>query len=167
MVRSIETSGPVIIGFDHTPASERAVHEAAVLLAPRPALVVVVWRAGLAFEAASTPALEAPPVADDVPRAMAVDRSLHDAAQQLAQRGAAVAVAAGMPATGVAVPDDGTVAETLIRIAEEQAAAAIAVGAHTRRGLRKMMLGSTAKDLLERAPCPVIVVTAVDPDHTT
>jgi hypothetical protein len=45
----------VIIGFDGTPISEHAVHEAAALLAPRKALVVVVWEAGRAFELADIP----------------------------------------------------------------------------------------------------------------
>lgn len=44
------SSGPVIIGFDGTPASERVMHEAAALFAPRRALVVVVWEAGRAFD---------------------------------------------------------------------------------------------------------------------
>jgi nucleotide-binding universal stress UspA family protein len=154
----IETQRPVVIGFDHTPASQRVVREAAVLLGPRPAVVVVVWEAGLAFEAATTPAVEAPPVAAGVSQAFAADQTLYDAAQRLAERGAALAEAAGMPATGVAIADGATVADALIRVADENAAAAIAVGAHGRRGLMTKILGSTAKDLLQRAPCPVIVV---------
>ena len=55
-------SGPVIIGFDGTPSAERALRESASLLAPRPAVVVVVWGAGRAFETLTLPtrALETP-----------------------------------------------------------------------------------------------------------
>src|SRR5258706_3018723 len=55
-VRGAMHSGPVIIGFDGQPASELALREAAVPFAPRPAVVVIVWEAGPAFEAATIPA---------------------------------------------------------------------------------------------------------------
>lgn len=152
------TSRPVIIGFDGTPASERTVREAAALLAPRPAVVVVVWEAGLAFEAATTPAFEAPPVAPDLQPAFDADQELYDAARRVAERGAALAEEAGLSATSFAIADDATVADTLIRIAREHNARAIAVGTHSRRGISNLLLGSTSRDLLQRAPCPVVVV---------
>jgi hypothetical protein len=46
-------AGPVIIGFDGTPASVGAVRESAALTGPRAALVVVVWEAGRNFELAA------------------------------------------------------------------------------------------------------------------
>jgi nucleotide-binding universal stress UspA family protein len=46
----------------------------------------------------------------------------------------------------------------LIRIAREQNAQAIAVGAHSHRGISDLLLGSTSRDLLRRATCPVVVV---------
>ena len=152
------TSRPVIIGFDGTPASERTVREAADLIAPLPALVVVVWEAGRAFEVATTPAFEAPSVVPDIEPAFDADQELYEAAQRVAARGAALAEEAGLVATSLAVPDDGTVAETLIRIAQEQNAHAIAVGAHSRRGISDLLLGSTSRDLVQHAPCPVVVV---------
>jgi hypothetical protein len=71
------SSGPVIIGFDGTPVAERAVHEAAGLLAPRRALVVVVWEAGRAFDLAAIPAsvLDSPVAPLDLRTAYEVDRS--------------------------------------------------------------------------------------------
>jgi nucleotide-binding universal stress UspA family protein len=135
------------------------VKEAAALLAPRPAVVVVVWEPGLAFEAASTPALEAWEVATDISQALPADQATHDAAHRLAAKGSALAEAAGMPAAAVAIAEDKGVAETLIRIAQERAAAAIVVGSHIRHGLHRLAGGSTARDLIERAPCPVVVVS--------
>jgi len=158
IVRTIVTSRPVIIGFDGTPASERTVREVAALLAPRPAMVVVVWEAGLAFEAATTPAIEAPPVARDIQPAFDADQELYDAASRVAERGAALAVEAGLAATSLAIADDATVADTLIRIARENHARAIAVGTHSHRGISNLLLGSTSRDLLQHAPCPVVVV---------
>jgi hypothetical protein len=49
-------SGPCIIGFDGSPASERALREGAALLAPGAALVVVVWEVGLALRCPVVPA---------------------------------------------------------------------------------------------------------------
>jgi nucleotide-binding universal stress UspA family protein len=56
-------SGPLVVGFDGSPAAEHALREGGRLLAPRPALVVVVWEAGLPFMAMSLPtsALDIPP----------------------------------------------------------------------------------------------------------
>ena len=45
-VPGVTHSGPVIIGYDGTPASEGALREAPARFAPRPALVVVVWEGG-------------------------------------------------------------------------------------------------------------------------
>jgi len=161
-VRAIVTARPVIIGFDGTPASERAVREAAALLAPRPAVVVVVWEAGRAYEAATTPALEAPSVALDIKTAFDADQGLFDEAQRVAQRGAALAQEAGLVATGLAVADVASVADTLIRLAREHRAQAIAIGAHGHRGITKLVLGSTSRDVLQHAPCPVVVVRHED-----
>jgi nucleotide-binding universal stress UspA family protein len=151
---------PIIIGFDGTPAAERAVSESAALLAPCPALVVVVWEAGRAFDLGDRPTglLETPPVTFDIGTAMEVDQAMYQAAQQLAQRGAALACNAGFEAEGLAVADDVTVADALLRIAEESDAPAIVVGAHNHGELRELLLGSTSHTVVRRAPCPVVIV---------
>jgi len=149
---------PVIIGFDGSPASERAVREVGALLAPHPAVVAVVWEAGRAYEAATTPALEAPSVAIELQSSFDADEGLYEAAQRMAERGAGLAEQAGLSATGLAVADEKAVADTLIRLADEHDAQAIVVGAHGHRGLTKRLLGSTSRDVVARASCPVIVV---------
>ncbi len=155
-------SGPVIIGFDGTPASERAVREAAALFAPRPALVVVVWEAGRAFEAAALPetALEGPAATLDVRIALEGETAAYEAAQRMAEQGAALARHAGLEADGLAVADEATVAETLVRLARERDAQSVVIGAHGHHELRKLVLGSTLSGVLRRAPCPVLVCGA-------
>src|SRR4051812_786270 len=155
------SSGPVVIGFDGTPAAERALRDAAGLLAPRPALVVVVWEPGRAFELLTLPgrALELPPVTVDVRAALAAERHAQEAAQRLAEQGAIVATDLGFQAEGLVVADDMSVADTLIRVAAEQDAQALVVGAHRHRGFAAL-LGSTAKALTESVSCPVVVVRA-------
>jgi hypothetical protein len=48
-------SGPIVIGYDGSPAAEHAVAEAGDLLNGRLALVVVVWNQGLGFELLELP----------------------------------------------------------------------------------------------------------------
>jgi nucleotide-binding universal stress UspA family protein len=152
-------TGPVIIGFDGSPTAERAVHESGALLAPRPALVVVVWEAGKAFELATLPigALETPATLD-VRTAIEVDRARYESAQRTAERGAALAREAGFDAEGLAVADDITVADTLLRLAQDNDAAALVVGAHRHGALAEILLGSTSREVVRRALVPVVVV---------
>jgi nucleotide-binding universal stress UspA family protein len=152
------TTRPIIIGFDGSATSQRAVREAAALFAPRRALVVVVWEAGRAFEAATTPALEAPPVTLEIPAALAADQEAAEAAERTAQHGVAVAKDLGLDASGVAMADEGTVADTLIRLADKHDAQAIVLGTHGRRGVVQRLLGSTSNDVLRRATRPVVLV---------
>jgi nucleotide-binding universal stress UspA family protein len=154
------SSQPVIIGFDGTPASERALREAAALLAPRPAIVVVVWEAGRAFELATLPirGFEPPPTVVDIRVGFELDQAMYEAAQRTAQHGEALARDAGLDARSMVVADEVTVADTLIRLAREFDSPAIVVGAHGHRALAELLLGSTSQDVIRRAHCPVMVV---------
>jgi nucleotide-binding universal stress UspA family protein len=155
-------SGPVIVGFDGMPASEQAVHQAAALFAPRSALVVVVWEAGRAFEAATLPvkALELPRSTLDMRSAFESERAAYEAAERLADQGAALARQAGLEAEGLAVADDVSVADTLVRVARELDGQALVIGARGHRDVRRLVLGSTLTGLLREAPCPVVVCGA-------
>src|SRR4051812_20558432 len=111
-------SGPVIIGFDGSPTAERALREAAALLAPRLALVVVVWEAGRTFELMELPVrtLELPPTSLDIRTAFELDRQMYEQAERLAEQGASLARDLGLDAEGLAVADDLTVGDTLVRL---------------------------------------------------
>lgn len=155
-------SGPVIIGFDGAPASERALREAAALFAPRRAMVVVVWEAGRAFEAATLPvkALELPSARVDVRAAFEAEKTAYETAQRVADQGAALARQAGLEADGLAVADEVTVAETLVRVARELDGQAVVIGGRGHPKLGRLVLGSTLSGLLRQAPCPVLVCGA-------
>ena len=157
-------SGPVVIGYDGSSAAQRALVQAAALLGPRPALVVVVWEAGRAFESASWNAitLEVPAPTVDIRTAIEVDKAVSDGAEQTARRGVELARAHGLDAEAMVVADETTIAETLLRVARERDAAAVVVGAHRHGAIGEVLLGSTSRDVVRHAPCPVVVVRADD-----
>jgi len=154
-------SGSSVIGFDGTAAAERAVREAGGLLAPRRALVVVAIEEGATFGAVLAPVLVAGLPATELEIRNAV-RAVIEQATNLAQKGAALAREVGLEAESLVVSDDVSVASTLLRVADEQDASVVVVGAHRRGGLSRLFLGSTAKDVLKRARRPVLVVRDTD-----
>lgn len=153
-------SGPVLIAFDGSVAALRALRAAAELMAPRPGLVAVVWEAGAAYDLAAIPSagLDLPPAQLDFRRAAELDQALYADALELARHGAAIAASLGMPADALAVADELTVSDTLVRLARDVDAAAVAVGRRGHGMLHDVLEGSTTKGLLRHAPCPVFVV---------
>jgi nucleotide-binding universal stress UspA family protein len=153
--------GPVVIGTDGSPAAEHAIREAGALLAGRPAVVVVVFQEGLAFEAAEMPTVTGlPPVLLDVRSVAETEKALYERAQRLAQRGAQLAREAGFDAEGLVVDDElgVSVASTLTDLARERDAQCIVVGAHSKGRLEDVILGSVPRDVIRHAETPVVVV---------
>jgi nucleotide-binding universal stress UspA family protein len=148
--------GPLVIGYDGSDEFEMVLDKAAPLLAPKPALVVVVWEPGVPYELFAIPHDVTPaPLHVDV--AVQLDRAVYEGAQRLAQQGADLAKKVGFEATGLAVVDEQTVADTLVHIANERDAQGILVGARG-RGISELLLGSTSQGVMRRANCPVVVV---------
>jgi nucleotide-binding universal stress UspA family protein len=155
-------SGPIVIGYDGSPAADHAVREAGALLAGRQALVVVVWKQGLGFELLELPTatLGLPPARLDIRTALEIDRAMAEGAQRMAQHGAGLAGEAGFEAEGLAVADDidVPVSETLVSVARERDAQAMVVGAHAHGPLGDVVLGRITRDVIRQAPCPVVAV---------
>ena len=153
-------SGPVLIAYDGTRASEAALREAAALLADpsRRALAVAVVKPGLAFELIESPTLRLglPPATVDMRTALEVEQRLTENAEAAVQRAAALVHDFGLEAEGLVVAEDPeiTVSETLCRLARERDAQVLVVGEHGHGPL----LGSTARAVIKEAPCPVLVV---------
>jgi nucleotide-binding universal stress UspA family protein len=160
--------GPILVAFDGSPASEHAIREAGALLGPRPAVVVVVWQQGIAWDLLDLPTATVglPPAPLDISVALQTDQELYEGAQRLARKGAGLARAAGFDAQGLAVADDPDipVPETLLRVARERDAAAIVAGSHGHSVVSEALLGSTTRGLLRRAEVPVIIVRRVGRD---
>jgi len=157
----------IVIAYDGSPAAEHAVCEAGELLAGRPALVVVVWKRGLGFELLELPTatLGFPPAKLDIRTAIEIDEEMQERAKLLAHKGAVLARDAGFEAEGLAIADDVEVevAETITDVARKRDAQAIVIAAHAHGSAAEVVLGSTTRLVVRRAPCPVLVVR--EPEH--
>lgn len=156
-------SGPVVIAFDGSPESEHAIRETGPLLEGRPALVVVVWKAGVGFELVELPtsSVGLPPSTIDIRTALEMEQSMAERAERIAQKGAGLARDAGFAdPEGLAVADemDVPVHETIADVARERDAQAVVVGAHGHSAVGEVLLGSISRGVIKRAPCPVVVV---------
>jgi nucleotide-binding universal stress UspA family protein len=155
---------PVVVAYDGSDESERALHAAVELFPGRRLLVVSVWEPG--FNAYLTvpdstgltpdPSYRVP----DPAEIAAIDTAHHDHAGTMAETGAATARRLGADAQALPVEDAKGVAETVVEVALEHDAAAIAMGARGQGALRSLVFGSTSKRLLHEARCPVLVVRA-------
>ena len=158
-------SAPILIAYDGSPSADHAIHEAGRLLAGRQALVVAVDQQGIGFELAELPAtsIGAPPAPIDIRAALDVDQELAERSQMMAQHGAVLAREAGLEAEALAVADDEDmpVSETIVNVAREQSADAIVMGAHGHSRLSEAVLGSTSRNVIRGAPCPVVIARPV------
>ena len=155
------SSAPTLIGYDGSPAADHAIRAAGRLLAGGPALVVVVWKAGLGLELVElTPStVGLPPAELDVRTAEEIDLDMYRRARQLATQGAQVASEAGFEAQAVAVADDVDVpvAETIVDLARNRRAEPIVIGTHGHSHAGNAVLGRISRDVIRHAPCPVLV----------
>ena len=148
--------GPIVIGYDGSPASRRAIDECGALFTRHEALVVVVWEAGLGFSIVeNVPEIAAVPL--DIRAALDTEKALYEGAQQLAHQGAQLAEKAGLEAEGLVVADDITIAETILRVANERDAQAIALGTDG-IGLTDVLIGGTTRAVIQHSTRPVVVV---------
>ena len=155
-------AGPVLIAFDGTPAAEHAIREGGPLLAGRNAVVLVVWKQGLAFDLVVLPAsaIGLPPAQLDIAAALESEREIYRAAESQAQRGAALAREAGLEAEPHVIADDPEtpIHETMLRVARERDAAAIVIGSHGHGPIGATVLGGITRGVLRQAQVPVVVV---------
>lgn len=156
----------VLIAYDGSGAARQAVVDAAKVLRSCRVLVVTVWEEGLAYAGPPMPPdtmVVSPTIEPGV--ALELDREVHQQAEQVAQEGAALARSLGLDAQPLAMPDEGSVARTILKLADERQAAAIVVGSRGLSGIRARLEGSTSKGLLKHARCPVIVVHEPGKEH--
>ena len=151
-------TGPILVAYDTTPASERALREASSLLSGRRALVLVIWKPDLPFELIALPAsaIGLPPAQLDVRAVREAGESIYDRARRAAEQAASLARDLGLDAAPLVVADDPEVPvqDTIVSVARERDADAVVVGAHAHGPI----LGSVSRGVIRAAPCAVVVV---------
>lgn len=149
----------IVVGFDGSEGAERAIAASSTLLTGAEALVVCVYRPVAAAGAAllGTPA----EMVRGGVRALNAERRAE--AEQIAERGAALAAAGGCASQALALAATGAVWAAIDHLAEQHQAAAIAVGARGQSGLSRVVLGSVSSGLVHHATRPVVVVPDTDP----
>ena len=150
-------AAPVLIAYDGSEVSRAAVRHAAELFAGRPAVLVTVWEPGLAAVMGQPDAFGMGTLPQDPAMVEEVDRLQREHASTVAGDGAEFARSVGLAAEAQAVPDEVDVADTLIGIARERGAAVVVVGSHG-IGLRRRLLGSVSRKLIEHCDRPVLVI---------
>ncbi len=153
---------PELKTVDGTPAAEHAIREGGPLLASRDAVVLVVWKQGLAFELVALPAssIGLPPAQIDVATVLESEREMYRAAESQARRGAALARRRGStpsPASSPTTPET-PIHETILRVAGERDAAAILIGSHGHGPIGARLLGGITRGVPRQAEVPVVVV---------
>ncbi len=148
-------SRPILLAYDGSPASKRAIDEAAILWPGARALVVSVWLSAGQVASAGLAALSSAVVADAVGK---LDDATERAAGALAEEGFRRAADAGLQATPLVVEAAGNVWSTLVETAQAQDVAAVVVGSRGRTEMQAFLLGSVTHGLVHHCPRPVVVV---------
>lgn len=86
--------------------------------------------------------------------------ALRAGGKRILARAAASAKKAGLPARTILREGLGPAAYPIVREAKKIGADLIVLGTHGRRGVRRMVLGSDAEQVVRSAPVPVLLVRA-------
>src|SRR4030088_3335802 len=149
-------SAPALLGYDGSDDAGRAIERAAELLGGGAAVVLTVWEPTAAFAGYAPLA----GVSEGVGRAAGFEGEMDDIGAQVAQRtaeqGADAAREHGFDAT--ARTAQGRVWRTMVDVAGEIDARAIAVGTRGHAGLQSLMIGSVANGVVHHSDRPVLVI---------
>lgn len=132
----------IVVGFDGSPAAERAIDRVAELAGDHARVVLVT----------ATAQIESTGVVDEP----ILDSPSSEDRDALLGRGAAALRERGIEPELVAA--DGEPAEALVQAARDIDAQMIVVGGTGSGYVTRALLGSTAESLVRRAPCDVLVV---------
>lgn len=148
------TLGPVVLADDGSPSAvvAAAVLEAFPLPAQTPITVLSITDTGFPFTAAAAPGLYDQAITSYV-------RSLEEARGQtkaVAEGAAAKLEEAGYRTT--AVVKDGDPAHEIVEYAKSHDTGLLVLGTRGHTGLKRLLLGSVARNVLLHAPCSVLIV---------
>ena len=141
----------ILVAVDGSAASHKGLREA-LRLAGREGARLFVLNVVNDFPAMA--GLEGPAAVDLVPL-------LREGGKRVLARAAAIAKKAGArPTLLMREIVGGLAADAIVREARKQRADLIVLGTHGRRGLRRLVLGSDAEQVVRTSPVPVLLVRA-------
>ncbi|TDE07452.1 universal stress protein [Jiangella asiatica] len=133
----------ILVGFTTTPEGQAALRHAVTEARQHGGTLLVAHHEQVA-----------PPVGDVPARVRSVEQHLGGLREELRASGVEVCVRTQL---GV-----GSVAAELVRTAEDENVDLIVIGLRRRSPVGKLVLGSTAQEVLLTAPCPVLAVKRDD-----
>ena len=141
----------ILVAVDGSTASARGLREA-VRLAKSESAELCIFNVVNEYYAFATPEAAVP--VDIVPQLRAGGKSVLAKAQAAAEKQGVKAKTVMRETIG------GSAAEAIVREARKQRADLIVLGTHGRRGVRRMVLGSDAEQVVRTAAVPVLLVRA-------
>jgi nucleotide-binding universal stress UspA family protein len=146
----------ILVAVDGSSASNKGLREALRLAKADRASVCIVHVVDEFPAYAAMDGLGAPVAVDLVP-------SLREGGKRILAKAKALAGKAGVAAkTVLRERVGGPAADSIVREARKQRADVIVLGTHGRRGVRRMVLGSDAEQVVRTAGVPVLLVRAAE-----
>lgn len=154
LVARDERLGPVVFADDGSPSARtaEAVLTSWPLFTGLPVTVLTVAEEGFLYAAALAPLLYSEAMAQYADSTQELERIAREENETAAGR----LREAGFDATGLLRKGDA--AHEIVAVARERQAGLIVVGTRGQTGLRRLLLGSVARNVLLHAPCSVLVV---------
>jgi nucleotide-binding universal stress UspA family protein len=150
----------VLIAYDGSELSQRAIRSAGALLSGGRAVVLHVYESIPPVIPAAAGGAVIAPVPELGVAAEQAAESAEQRALDVAREGVREAESAGLSATPEIVVAAGSagIAEAIVETARNRDASLIVVGSHGRSALRAALLGSVSTAVLHRSQIPVLVV---------
>ena len=154
-------SAPVLLCYDGSESSARAIAAASALSIDGRALVCHSWAGMSQVVFRGTIGPGPAPLSKAVKE---IDQLDAEAAEKRAQEGAELARAAGFSALPLPVKEEGKTWRAIVEAAARHRPRLIVVGAHGSSGVGRALLGSVSNSVLTHAHFPVLVVPDSTPD---
>jgi len=153
-------SRDIVVGFDFSELSERALQEALDLAARRRPTVLHVVIVGMP----AGPMFLLPDDLNPVPETVARDRVRLRVTELIEEYHATVGPSGISEVRVYVLPglSSGNTGHMIAQIAKDVGAEAVVVGSHGRRGFDRVLLGSVAEQVVREAPASVFVVRPPD-----
>lgn len=143
----------ILVPVDGSEAASLGVREAAELAKIHQGQLCLIHVIDRRFFAANVEAFGAGPYTDELMRAV------HDNAQTVLEQADAVAKQEGIPSERVLLDSPSqSVSDAVIEQANKWRADLIVMGTHGRHGVRRLVLGSDAEQVLRQSPVPVLLI---------